>query len=297
MAAEIGHDEIDKWATWLLHRRDGDDQEQQERAFAFLRPVRDRVLNEARIVRGDVLLDVGAGDGLIAFGAIDRVGPAGHVVYSDVSRDILEHGRSTAEALGVRDRLTFVETRAEDLAGIDDESVDVLTTRSVLIYVDDKAQALRAFARVLRSRGRLSLFEPINNYFPLSVNDFCGFDATGVEDLVAKYYAYEGWTEEAANHDAMLGFSDKDLVADAEAAGFRDIRLDLVVEVRPGSWVVGWDVLLRFAPNPNAHTVAEVMAGAFSEEERERFARHLRPMVDAGDGVLRVAGAYLRATK
>ena len=51
---------------------------------------------------------------------------------------------------------------AEDLTGIADASVDVLTTRSVLIYVAEKQHALAAFARVLRPHGRISLFEPIN---------------------------------------------------------------------------------------------------------------------------------------
>ena len=43
-----------------------------------------------------------------------------------------------------------------------DGSVDVVTTRSVLIYVKDKAAALREFYRVLKPGGRVSLFEPIN---------------------------------------------------------------------------------------------------------------------------------------
>jgi ubiquinone/menaquinone biosynthesis C-methylase UbiE len=53
-------------------------------------------------------------------------------------------------------------TAADSLTEIADRSVDVITTRSVLIYVKDKAAALREFYRVLRSGGRISLFEPIN---------------------------------------------------------------------------------------------------------------------------------------
>jgi ubiquinone/menaquinone biosynthesis C-methylase UbiE len=48
-----------------------------------------------------VLLDVGTGDGLIAFGALDLVGEDGRVVFSDVSQDLLDHSRTLAEEAGV----------------------------------------------------------------------------------------------------------------------------------------------------------------------------------------------------
>src|SRR6266567_2260602 len=38
----------------------------------MLCPIRDRVLDGARLRPGDTLLDVGAGDGLIAFGALEQ---------------------------------------------------------------------------------------------------------------------------------------------------------------------------------------------------------------------------------
>jgi hypothetical protein len=56
--------------AWLLHRRDGDDPEQRAKVMEYLGPVRDRVLDNARIGERDMLLDVGAGDGLIASTAL-----------------------------------------------------------------------------------------------------------------------------------------------------------------------------------------------------------------------------------
>ena len=64
----------DKWAKWLLGGRDGGDPEQRAKALEHLLPIRDRVLENAKITSGEVVLDVGGGDGLIAFGASDRVG-------------------------------------------------------------------------------------------------------------------------------------------------------------------------------------------------------------------------------
>ncbi len=154
----------DKWAEWLLHRRDADDPEERRQALTFLAPIRYRVLDSAALSEGDTLLDVGAGDGLIAFGALDRVGERGRVVFSDVSRDLLDHSRSLAEELGVLGRCRFVLAPADNLSAVDDESVDAVTTRSVLIYVEDKRRAFEEFYRVLKPGGRLSIFEPINRF-------------------------------------------------------------------------------------------------------------------------------------
>lgn len=57
-------------------------------------------------------------------------------------------------------------------------------TRSVLVYVDDKACAFPAFHRVLRSGGRISLYEPINHrYIELNRDTLFGYDATPIQDV------------------------------------------------------------------------------------------------------------------
>lgn len=288
---------IDKWAAWLLHRRDGDDAEQHQKALEHLIPIRDRLLDNAHIAKGDVVLDVGAGDGLIAFGAVDRVGSDGHVICSDVSADLVSHARSIAHALGTEEVMSFVQVGAEDLSAVAAESVDAVTTRSVLIYVDDKAQAFREFHRVLKPGGRISTFEPINNYFPETLDEFWGFDARPVRDLVAKVAEYEGRVESAFEYDPMMNFTEKDLLNQAEAAGFGEVHVELLVDLHPGTWVVDWQRLLNTSPNPNAHTTGEALRGALTEAEFVRFEQHMRPLADAGQGTIRSAFAYLSAVK
>jgi arsenite methyltransferase len=288
--------ERDTWAEWVLSRSHGGDADQRQRQLDYLRPVRDRVLRNAALTDGDVLLDVGTGDGLIGFGALPLVGSGG-VILSDISPALLDACRSTAEELGVADRVRFVEASAVDLSEVVDASVDAVTTRSVLIYVDDKATAFQEFHRVLRPSGRLSIFEPINNYFPWDSTDYCGYDATPVRDLVEKIWAYEGWGGEEDAVDPMMNFDERDLVLHAEDAGFSEIHVELVVDVEPGSWFGGWDALLAVAPNPNAHTAGESIAGALTPEEALRFESHLRPLADAERSINRSAMAYLWAVK
>jgi hypothetical protein len=59
----------DQWAQWLLQRRHGGDPAQQKSDVAGLAQVRHHVLRNAQLAAGDVVLDVGTGDGLMAFGA------------------------------------------------------------------------------------------------------------------------------------------------------------------------------------------------------------------------------------
>jgi arsenite methyltransferase len=113
---------------------------------------------------------------------------------------------------------------------------------------------------------------------------------------VAKISAHEG-SDVADEDDPMMNFDEHDLLRDAEAAGFREVHVELNIDVAPGSWAEDWDRLLGTAPNPNAQTVGETILAALTEVEAQRFEAHLRPLVDAGRGLKRSAFAYLWAVK
>jgi arsenite methyltransferase len=278
----------DRWAEWLLERRfAGDD---RAATLRYLGGIRDKVLDNAGVCGGDTLLDVGCGDGLIGFGGLDR--GATPVVFSDISQDLLDICKSAASDLGVLTRCRFLRASAVDLAALDDSSVDVVTMRSVLVYVNDKERALREFFRVLRPRGRLSVFEPINRFAkPTSPGSLRGYDLPGLDDAVARIRSvFE------RDSDAMLDFDERDLVDLAERAGFTDIRLQLLIEVRNQS-PRSWDSYLRLTPNPNVPSIGEAIVQALEPEERDELTARLRPLVEQGRGRARSAVAYLSATK
>ncbi|HJQ30454.1 MAG TPA: methyltransferase domain-containing protein, partial [Rubrobacter sp.] len=243
----------DGWADWLLERRHGGDPEALKATMEFLMPVRDRVLKNAALTGDETLLDVGAGDGLIAFGALEHVGEEGRVIFSDVSQDLLDHCRSLALQMDVLDRCEFVRAPADDLCALDDASVDAVTTRSVLIYVEDKRRAFEEFHRVLKPGGRLSIFEPINSFtYPEPPHLFGGSDVTAVADLAQKVKAiYE--SRQPADECPMLDFDERDLFDFAERAGFEEIHLCYEARTVPGNLRDGtndWETALRRAPNP-----------------------------------------------
>jgi arsenite methyltransferase len=288
----------DEWARWLLHRRHGGDPEQARSMLEWLRPIRERVLEQATIRHGDTVLDVGTGDGLIAFGALDRVGASGTVIFSDISEDLLGHCRGLAETLDALNRCEFLRAAATDLSPLDDASVDVVTTRSVLIYVQDKARAFREFFRVLKPGGRLSLFEPVNRFmFPEPDGQLWGYDLTPVAELASKVHAvYDRFTEAEAT---LIDFDERDLVLLAEDAGFPEIRLLYEAEIAPRPLFAtgSWDAWLHSSGNPLIPTLAEAMDEALTEAEQDVFAAHLRPLVERGETRQRQAVAYLVAVK
>ena len=258
-------------------------------------PVRDRVLENARITEGDVMLDVGAGDGLIAFGALALVGESGKVIFSDISRDLLDHSRRLAAQFGVLDRTEFIQAPADDLSALPDAAVDVVTTRSVLIYVERKREAFAEFFRVLRPGGRISIFEPINSFtFPELPGSFLGFDMRPIQEIADKVRHLYGTLQ--PDTDPMLDFDERDLFAHVDAAGFRRIHLTYEAEIHPRG-PMRWEHLFHSSGNPNIPTLEEAVKQTLSPEEAERFIAYLRPLVEAGQGIQREAVAYLRATK
>jgi SAM-dependent methyltransferase len=286
----------DKWAQWLLARRDGDSATLRARVAPDLAYFRDGVLDRADLAPDDVLLDVGCGTGLIGFGALGRLGPHGHVIFSDVSQDLLDECRHIA---GGDERCSFLQASAENLAGLPDGSVDVVTTRSVLIYSDRKAAAFAEFFRVLRPGGRLSLFEPLNRFLRQHrPNSLFGLSGSPIDDLLAKVLdAYRSAAEEAER--PMVDFDERDLLDWAVAAGFDAVELDYRAQLDvPAEPLPDWAALKRVAPNPLAPTYDEAIAVALTDDERERLDAHMSALAAASTPTRRtMATVFLRALR
>jgi arsenite methyltransferase len=268
-----------------------------------LTSLRNRLLKKAGLAEGKVVLDVGAGEGLIGFGALESVGATGRVIFSDISERLVEFTRAAAEQMGALDRCSFVTAGAEDLSAIESESVDLVATRSVLIFVDDKPRALREFFRVLKPGGRAALFEPIDDYRMTEYSEYWrrrawadpdSDEATHTKDLLQRLDEY--WERHRHVNDAMINFNERDLVMMCLAAGFTGVHTELDLNVGPMP-PMNWDTMMNTSGNPLVPTNGEVLQEIFSREEQARFEQHLRPLVERGGQLWHSHGSFTWAFK
>jgi len=294
----------DPWSEWLLRRRHGGDPNHEPVIRGLVQRIRNRVLDGARLSAGMVLVDVGAGDGLIAFGAFERVGPSLKAVLIDVSAPLLKRAEDRAVELGLRDHCAFLQTSAEQLDGVPDASANVLTARAVLVYVADKAAAVRQFHRVLKPGGRVSIGEPIFRYEALQLAALTDFLRSRPADAVTAHArllqrcraAQLPSTLEEIQRNPLTNFSERDLITIFEKAGFPEIHVELHIDVRKAA-AAPWDTYINTAPRPGAPTLREIMASHFSDAEQRQFEQGLRPLVESGQNTERDAIAYLTAVK
>src|SRR5579872_6733963 len=125
---EEGAVQRDVWSEWLLHRRHADNPEYGEVVRAAVERYADRVLDGAQLSGGMTLADIGTGEGLVAFRAIDRIGASLRVVMTEVSECMLHHAEAVARQRNVTAQCTFLKCTADNLSSIADSSVDVVTT-------------------------------------------------------------------------------------------------------------------------------------------------------------------------
>lgn len=304
MASEDEGRAADVWSQWLLQVRDAGDPQLRGSVRTLVDRYADRLLEAARPAPGETLADVGSGEGLVAFRAIERVGPGLRVWLTDLSEALLRHAEAQAIERGIRGQCTFLRCAADRLEGMPDAAVDVVTARSVLAYVADKTAALREFQRVLKPGGRISLAEPVMQDDALAARAMKSVidskPAEGVHPLMVLLHRWKAAqypdTEAKIRSSPLANYSERDLIRFAQSAGFVDLHLELHIDVVP-SMVRTWEAFINSSPHPLAPPLSVIMAEQFTPEEREYFERSMRPVVEDPKAVSTDRMVYLTARK
>jgi arsenite methyltransferase len=296
--------EDDVWSEWLLHRRHADDPQWEKAVQQSMARYADRVLDHARLSPRMQLVDVGTGDGLVAFRAIERIGATLGVRMTDISERMLRHAEERAVELGVRRQCVFLHCSADRLDGIADETADVVTTRAVLAYVSDKKSALREFLRVLKPGGRISLAEPIFQDDAFSTQALKTLlesrPAGALHPFMPLLHRWKVAqfpdTAEDIRKSPIANYSERDLIRMAQGLGFEELHLELHIDVIPAP-IPNWQAFLKSSPHPLAPPLSRILAEQFSAEERKLFEAIMRPVVEDPRTVATDRIAYLTGRK
>ena len=130
---------------------------EKELVPAIFRPWAELVIDLADPQKGDRVLDVACGTGIIARMVADRVGPTGAVVGVDLNPGMLKVAR-TVWSSGSRSgaQVEWQEASADKLP-FPDASFDVAYCQLGLQFFADRPTALREMHRVLDAGGRLAV--------------------------------------------------------------------------------------------------------------------------------------------
>ena len=152
MDAPAGHEEnADQIAYWNgpAGGRWADRQAAQD---ILLGPVADILIDRAKPVSGERVIDVGCGSGATAIAFGRKVAPSGHVFGIDISDPMLERARASAP----KDLpIDFVLADAT-VYPFDPQSVDLLASRFGVMFFADPVLSFTNMRKALRPSGRLA---------------------------------------------------------------------------------------------------------------------------------------------
>jgi arsenite methyltransferase len=293
----------DVWSEWLLHYRHAGDPIYAKIVHEVVKGYADKVLDGAQLDAGMTLVDIGAGEGLVAFRAIGRIGTSLRVILTDISAPMLRYAESVAVKLDVRPQCTFLECSAENLVGIADASVDVVTTRAVLAYVPDKKAALGECFRILKPGGRLSIAEPVlqdEAFHARALRRRVEDKSLTMDRFLTLLHRWKAAqfpdTELACAQSPITNYSERDLLNMVGGAGFVNIHLQFHIDVTP-SRVTTWEIFIGTSPHPGAPTLGQILSERFTPDEREFFERLVRPTVESGRNITTERALYLQARR
>ena len=110
------------------------------------------LIKELDLKRGEHVLDIGAGTGLLAEFAADLVGATGDVIGIDPLPHRIEIANRKARA-----NLHFRVANAYDLGAFSENHFDAIYMNAVFHWLAEKREPLRQIFRILKSRGRLGI--------------------------------------------------------------------------------------------------------------------------------------------
>src|SRR5574338_1286277 len=157
----------------------------------------------ASLQPGQVVLDLGSGAGLDCFFAAKKVGETGRVIGVDMTPEMIERARASAQRLNIQN-VEFRQGYLEDLP-VESDTVDVIISNCVINLAPDKSRVFAEAFRVLKPGAKLAVSDivtdgPLPDAIKKSLSAWAGCVAGAVE------------AEEYVGMMKSVGFTDVSIV-------------------------------------------------------------------------------------
>jgi SAM-dependent methyltransferase len=198
-------------------------------------PVTLALIEDARIARGAVVLDMACGSGDPAFAIARAVGPGGRVVGLDLVAPMVDAATELATRAGIHN-VAFRAVEHECELGVEAGTFDAVVCRFGLMFMPDPTAAARSWRATLRGGGRIA------------VSTWASFAAIELALRIARKHAALPPPDPSA--PGVLALPTPERLRDVlRRAGYADVavrsvRSQVSVEAPPAEW---WDVFARTA--------------------------------------------------
>ena len=182
----------------------------------------ERLYRPLDISEGQTIADFGCGPGKVAVELARRVGPKGRVHAIDINAEFLEVTLENAADAQVSERVTAHQSDGAALP-LPDASLDRITARNTIMYVDDPVTTLREFHRALRPGGLAHAIE--GDWYM----------------MVAEPVEHDRWREfvKAASHACRNADMGRKLFGALAQAEFQDIEISLTANPDTNGRLIG----------------------------------------------------------
>lgn len=123
----------------------------------FLNPA--AVVAQSGLMQGEIVADLGCGNGFYVLPAAQMVGPTGSVIAVDVMEEKLAATISIANQFNYKNVKILKADLARPLLDILPNSVDMVLVGNILHQLETKDQLIKNIYRILKASGRVMIVE------------------------------------------------------------------------------------------------------------------------------------------
>ena len=281
------------WTQWLAQTRFSHmDEVQIQQTFNWLFAVRDIVITKANIQKGDKIIDIGCGTGLLSFGIIEKFKDDVEIIFSDKFKDCLDECKKLLAQCQSPNRAEFLQSDCLDIK-LPPESVDKALTRSVLVHIVDKQKAINEIYRILKKGGTYSAFEPI-------IKSNTRYHELTTPDEITDWQAFKEAEDDFMTdiNDPLTNFDAQSLAQNLDTAGFSDGDID--VQDTPSSYIATKESIAKWfesAPSPDRPTSKERFLKYFDEKKVNNYIKEVQEALGGKTITVSSKTIFIRATK